>query len=73
MGARPVQRERLGELPLDAARVLRREGLRLHAAELLDLGVENKESNPNTSTGYQPNIKSCPNIDIPWISNLSGI
>ena len=36
--------------------------------------VENKDSSPNTNTGYQPNIKSCPNIDIPWIiSNLSGI
>ena len=35
--------------------------------------VENKESSPNTNTGYQPNIRSCPNIDIPRISNLSGI
>ena len=34
--------------------------------------VENKESSPNTNTGYQSNIKSCPNIDIPRISNLSG-
>lgn len=29
--------------------------------------VENKESNPNTNTGYQRNIRSCPNIDIPRI------
>ena len=29
--------------------------------------VENKESSPNTDTGYQPNIKSFPNIDIPRI------
>ena len=35
--------------------------------------VENKESGPNTNTGYQPNIKSYPNIDILRISNLSGI
>ena len=38
--------------------------------------VENEESSPNTNTGYQPNLKSCPNIDIPRISNhinLSGI
>ena len=35
--------------------------------------VEKKESSPNTDTGNQPNIKSCPNIDSPRISNLSGI
>ena len=35
--------------------------------------VENEGSDPNTNTGSQPNIKSYPNIDIPRISNLSGI
>ena len=36
-------------------------------------GVENKEFSPNPNTGYQPNIKSWSNIDIPRITNLSWI
>ena len=52
-------------------------GLPVWSSRSAELGtsdwVENKESGPATDTEYQPDVKFCPNIDIPRISNFSGI
>ena len=80
VGLRPLRSgerepQRSGEREPQRCGLFRRGGLgprrpRAQRAIRITWG-DNKESSPNTNTGYQPNIKSCPNIDIPRISNLS--